>query len=157
MFLLVPAHPVVQSGPDLGGPMGPPTIEGPPTKLLIFFLANESADDFFIDVLLQFVSVTMYWNCSARRFCLPKYDFWRDLKGGAKKFTRLAIACHILLLPHKLWYNSTTAPDPVVSREGCPLAPIAHLSWRLWHLDPWRLRCLELGPPHFSDQSYAPG
>jgi len=68
---------------------------------------------------------------------------------GSKKISRLAIARHILLLPHKLWYNSTTAPDPVVGREGCPLPLISHLSGRLWHLNPWRLRCLELGPPTF--------
>ena len=44
-----------------GGPgPRPPIIEGPPTKLLILFLANESADDFFIDASLQFASVTMY-------------------------------------------------------------------------------------------------
>jgi len=58
-------------------------------KLLILFLASESADDFFIDASLQFASVTIYWNCSARRFCpihpTPQYDFWRYL-GGAKNF-----------------------------------------------------------------------
>ena len=54
------------AGPDIGGIRGPgprpPTIEGPPTKLLILFLANEAADDFFRDALglLQFASVTMY-------------------------------------------------------------------------------------------------
>jgi len=36
-------------------------------------------------------------------FVSTKYDFWRDLKGGGlKKFSRLAIACHVLLLRYKL-------------------------------------------------------
>ena len=54
------------AGPDLGwGPRGP----GPQAShhrgashqtAHILFLANDSADDFFIDVLLQFANVTMY-------------------------------------------------------------------------------------------------
>ena len=52
-------------GPDLGASPGgpgprPPTIEGPPTKLLIFYFLLINHDDFFIDALLQFASVTMY-------------------------------------------------------------------------------------------------
>jgi len=82
-------------------------------------------------------------------FASPNMTSGGTSRGGAKKFSMLAIARHILLLPHKLWHNSTTAPDPIVGQEGCPLAPIAHLSRRLRHLDPRRLRCLELGPPTF--------
>ena len=97
----------------------PPTIEGlPPNCSYFIFFANESADDVFIDVLLQFASVTMYWNCSARRFCPPPIWLLEGPQGGAKKIPRLAIARHILRPHHKLWYNSTTTPTPLVGWEG---------------------------------------
>jgi len=101
-------------------------------------------DDFFIDSILQFASVTVHWNCSGNRFCSPKYDFWgpRDLR----KFPWLAITCHIWRPPHRLWYNSTTVPDPLVNCEGVS-PPTPHPSRRLWRLNSWRLWRLELGPP----------
>jgi len=70
--MLPPADPIHipyawPSGPDLEGEGSrgpgprPPTIEGPPTELLTFyFLLMIPLMTFFIDVLLQFASVTMY-------------------------------------------------------------------------------------------------
>jgi len=40
----------------------------------------------FIGALLQFASVAMYWNCSEKRFCSPKYDFWIDFGKAQKIF-----------------------------------------------------------------------
>ena len=40
------------------------------------------------------------------------------ISGVAQKFSTLAIACHILQLPHKLRCNLTTARDPLVSWGG---------------------------------------
>jgi len=83
-------------------------------------------------------------------FAPPKYDLWRD---GAKKFSVLAIARHILCPQHKIWYNLTTAPDHLSG------LPIPHPSWRHRHLNSRRRRCLEARAwsSHFSDPSYAPG
>ena len=80
---------------------------------------------------------------------LPQNMTSRGTSGeGLKKFSRLTIVRHILRPSHKLWYYSTTTPDPLVGWEGCPL-PIPHPSRRLRHLDPRRLRCLELSSPTF--------
>jgi len=67
----------------------------------ILFLANESADDFFIDAFLQFASTEIVkkhlhvLKLQCKKILAPKYDFWRAL-GEAKKFSRLTIARHIL-------------------------------------------------------------
>jgi len=70
--------------------------------------------------------------------------------GGTKKFSRLAIARHIL---HPLIrYDIIRAlPRALVGWDGCPSPFLIPLdpSRRLRHLDPRRLRCLELGPPTF--------
>jgi len=45
----------------------------------------------------------MSWNCMAKRFCSPKYDFWKGLRGrggGFKNVFKLATTYHILRLPH---------------------------------------------------------
>jgi len=46
-------------------------------------------------------------------------------------------------------------PDSLVGWGGGYPLPILHPSRRLRRLDPPRLRRLEFGPPHLSDQSYA--
>ena len=58
----------------------------------------------FMDALLQIASVFCTEIAVEKHFDLPKCDFWR----GLKKFSRLAIARHILGPPHELCCNSTT-------------------------------------------------
>jgi len=70
-------------------------------------------------------------------FALPKYDFWRDFRGGAKKFSRLGITRHILR-PLINYGIIRPLPRPPSRLEGCPLH-IPHPSRRLWHLDPGAL------------------
>jgi len=82
--------------PDLGeGPGGPgprpPTRGASRHTAHILFLANKSADDFCIDALLQFASVQLLCTEIAVQEDFapsPQYDFWRDLRGGLKKFLR---------------------------------------------------------------------
>jgi len=95
----------------------------------------------------------MYWNCSARRFCLPQIWLLEGPQGGLKNFLgSLSLAIfYFSLINYDIIRRLPQTPYGL-GREGCPLAPIPHPSRRLRHLDPRRLRCLELGTPHFSYQ-----
>jgi len=101
----------------------------------------------FIDAILQFASVTMtlYWNCNAKRFCSPKYDFWWDLGREVQKIFHARYRLPYLLPPHKLWCNLTTAPDLLVSWRG--VSSIPHPFWCFPCLG--HLRHLKPGLPHF--------
>jgi len=145
-------RPLVKLGEGPRGP-GPPERPDGPCKTSFWEgsrrpgkappLKSWWTDDFCIDVLLQFASVTVYWNYSARRFCSPKYDFWRDLRGASKNSTgSLLLAIH----------------DPL---DHCPRPP----SWMRGvypsiptPLDAFGISILGAEGslvPHFLDQSYA--
>ena len=142
----------LNAGPDLGGGPGgprPPTIEGPPTKLLIFYflLMNQlmtSLQMFYCNLrVLQCTEIAVQED-----FACPKYDFWRNrFKGGAKNFLgSLSLAIFYVPLIH--YYIIRPLPQtPQSAGRGVP--PLHHPSRRLRHLDPWHLRCLEFGPPLF--------
>jgi len=49
-----------------------------------------------------------YWNCSRKTFWSPEMWLLEGPRGASKKFSRLAIARHILRPPRKLCCNSTT-------------------------------------------------
>jgi len=87
-------------------------------------------------------------------FAPSKYDFWGSHGEGLKKFSRLAIARHILRQSHTLLYNLTTSLDPLVGWEGCPslfITPLDAFGISIRGT----LGASSLVPP-LSDQSYAP-
>jgi len=102
------------AGPDLGGGPGgpgprPPTIEGPPTKLLIFYF---------------FVMNYFVLKLQCKILPPPPKKIWLlggPQRGGVKKIFYARYHSPYVASPHKLWYNSTTASDPVVGWDGCPL------------------------------------
>jgi len=71
-------------------------------------------------------------------------------QGVAKNFLG-SLSLAIFYIPvinyHIIW--PLPLQTPYCWLRGPMSPPILHPAWRLWHLDPWCPRCLELGPPTF--------
>jgi len=121
----------------------------------ILSLANELADDFFYRYFIA-IWVLLCTEIAVQDFAPPPNITSVGTSGGGVKFFYAGYRSPYFTSPHKLLYNSTTASDPSSGLERVS-PPITHPSRRLRRLDPRRLSCLELAPPHLSDQSYTPG